>query len=189
MFLAQRSRQNPKNILKNYFLATWDDKIRRLMENIFAIDKSAILTNLDSTSKCFLDVELYAHFSRWFGVHRPPYVFYNVLVSHFFLNPDLSRYGPDLGRSGAVPKLERNWPDLVENWSLNAWIQGVPYFATKTQLVQLTSWNSWLHKYCLGDSSHHSIERKKLRPKPKVFLQIWFDWLSSRNGLKKPRIQ
>ncbi len=40
-------------------------------------------------------------------------MFYNVLVSPFFLNPDLSR-------SGAVPKLERNWPDLGENWSLDA---------------------------------------------------------------------
>ena len=68
-------------------------------------DLDQICPDLDSTGNCFFDVEFYAH---W-----PPYVFSNVLVSPFFLDPDLSR-------SGAVPKLERNWPDLGKNWSLNA---------------------------------------------------------------------
>ncbi len=44
----------------------------------------------------------------WFGVPRPPFLFYEVLVPPFFLSPDLDK-------SGAVPKLERNWPDLGEN--------------------------------------------------------------------------
>ncbi len=38
-------------------------------------------------------------------------------------NPDLARITPDVDRSGAAPKLERNWPDLGENWSLNARFQ------------------------------------------------------------------
>ncbi len=39
---------------------------------------------------------------------------------YIFLIPDLARTGPDLDRSGAVPKLERNFPDLGENFSLNS---------------------------------------------------------------------
>ncbi len=38
---------------------------------------------------------------------------YSIMFYFIFLNSDLSR-------SGAVPKLERKWPDLGENWSLNA---------------------------------------------------------------------
>ncbi len=47
------------------------------------------------------------------------FLFRSVQVCSSF-NPDLDRSGPELGRSGATSKLERNWPDLGENWSPNA---------------------------------------------------------------------
>ena len=59
-------------------------------------DVVQIWTDLDSIAYFFLDVEFYAHFSTWFGVPLPPHMFYNALVSPFFLNPDLVQIWTDL---------------------------------------------------------------------------------------------
>ncbi len=111
-------------------------------------------TGLDSGANRFLDFQFYASFSTWFGVHRPPYVFYKVLVPPFFRNSDPTR-------SGAVPKLERNWPDLDKNWSLNA---GVVCFdacrRVKVFMVVLDrfsdsfirNWRIWILWFLLGFS-------------------------------------
>ncbi len=44
-----------------------------------------------------------------------------------FRNPDLSRCGSELARSGALTKTGENWLNLGENWSLEARKLRKPY--------------------------------------------------------------
>ena len=77
--------------------------------------------DLENIGNYFFDDESYSQSLASFGILWLHSVLSNLFcLIHIFLIPDLARTGPDLDRSGAVPKLERNWPDLGENWSPNA---------------------------------------------------------------------